>query len=158
MEQKRFALLLENVIGYSHEDVVYDDQFVRYNHEHMIIKGSLLTMMSYNEAKTICNFNPPHNYKFVSGHVTITLHCKPKQVYPVTKSQRNLLNGVIRENDRIEVLHNLDWVDKLKVESYVYVTIPTIPTPVKGIIRHIGPLKGEAGTKFGIELQVCGCS
>jgi len=49
-------------------------------------------------------------------------------------------------------------VDKLKIKSYVYVTIPTIPTPMKGIIHHIGPLKGEAGTKFGIELQVCVCS
>jgi len=51
MEWKPFGLLLENVIGYSYEDVLYDDQFVTYNHEHMVFKGSLLTMMSQRKAK-----------------------------------------------------------------------------------------------------------
>ena len=53
------------------------------------------------------------------------------------------------------MLHDLDWVEKLQCRSIVYVTIPTTPTPVRGIISHVGPLKGEAGTKFGIELLVC---
>ena len=122
----------------------------------LVIKGSLLTVMSQAEAKILTGDNKSlHNYKFVSVHHTVTLHCTPHQVFPITKNQRALLSGVPRQSDRIEVLHNLDWVEKLQYESFVYVTIPTIPTPVKGVIYYVGPLEGEAGTKFGIELQVC---
>ena len=156
MEQKSFGLLLEDVIGNSHQDILVDDQLVTYHQKFLVIKGSLLTVMSQVEARIITGDNKSrHNYKFVSDHHTITLHCKPCQVFLITKEQRALLNGVPRESDRIEVLHNLDWVEKLQYGSFVYVTIPTIPTPVKGIIYHVGPLEGEAGTKFGIELQVC---
>ena len=46
-------------------------------------------------------------------------------------------------------------MDKLDIESIVYVTIPTITVPVQGIIHFIGTLPKEAGTKFGIEFLVC---
>ena len=159
MEHKPFGLLLVNVTGNSHVDFVVDDQMVTCHQKFLVPKGSLLTVLSEKEAKVIAgDIKPLHNYKFVSGHHPITLHCNPSQVFPITRNQRALLNGVPRESDRVEVLHNLDWVEKLILGSFVYVTIPTIPTPVKGIVHHVGPLEGEAGTKFGIELQVCGCS
>ena len=159
MEQKSFGLLLEDVIGNSHVNCLIDDQMnemIVYHQKFLVVKGSLLTVMSQTEARIITGDNKlRHNYKFVSDHHTITLHCKPSQVFPITKNQRALLSGVPRESDRIEVLHNLDWVEKLHDLSFVYVTIPTIPTPVRGIVCHVGPVEGEAGTKFGIELQVC---
>ena len=36
-------------------------------------------------------------------------------------------------------------------------TISTIPHPVRGIVRYIGALTGEDGTKFGIEFLVRYC-
>ena len=158
-QEKPFGLLLEDVIGNSHQHIVIDDQIITHHQKFLVVKGSLLTAMSQKEAKAIAgDIEPLHNYKFVSDyHQQITLHCKPYQVFLVTKGQRALLNGVPRESDRIEVLHNLDWVEKLNYGSYVYVTISTIPTPVRGIVYHFGPLEGEAGTQIGIELQVCGC-
>ena len=149
-------MLLEDVIGYAREGVIVDDQLVTYDKKYLVVKGSLLAAMSQKEAKaTVGNIIPLPNYKYVYNHLTITLHCQPHQVFALTKSQRALLNGVQRENDRIEVLHNLDWVEKLHFGSYVYVTIPNIPIPVRGIIYHIGPLDGVGGTHFGIELNVC---
>ena len=159
MEQKSFGLLLEDVIGNSHENSLIDDQMIEMilcHQKILVVKGSLLTVMSQMEARTITGDNKlRHNYKLVSDYHTITLHCKPSQVFSITKNQRALLSGVPRESDRIEVLHNLDWVENLHFGSFVYVTIPTIPTPVKGLVYHVGPVEGEAGIKFGIELRVC---
>ena len=157
MEKKLpFGLLLEDVIGYSHQDILIEDQIVTRDQKLLVNKGSLLTVLSQREAKaTSGHINPLPNYKYVSNHVTITLHCKARYVFPITRNQRDLLHGVPSKSDRIEVLNNLIWVEKLNYGSYVYVTIPTIPTPVSGVVCHIGPLEGEVGTKFGIELQVC---
>ena len=159
MEEKPFGILIKDVIGYTQVEILVEDQSVTHYQKRSVTNGTLLTAMSHGEARmTADKFDPPHNYKYVVEHETITLYCKPTQVYRLTKSERALLNGVARKDDRIEVLQNLDWVGKLQFGSFVYVTIPTIPVPVKGIVCHIGPLQGEVGTKFGIELQVSGYS
>ena len=159
MEEKLFGILIENGIGYASMEILIEDQSVTQYQKRLVTKGTLLTVLSHGEARmTADKFDPPHNYKCLVDHETTTLYCKPSEVYQLTKTERDLLNGVTREDDRIEVLCNLDWVGKLHFGSFVYVTIPTIPVPVKGVIYHIGPLKGEIGTKFGIELQVSGCS
>ena len=44
---------------------------------------------------------------------------------------------------------------KLMKGSYVYVAIARVPNTVKGVVRYIGELSGEKGTRFGIELMVC---
>ena len=156
MDQKPFGLLLEDVIGISHENILVDDQIAMCNQKLLVAKGSLLTVLSHKETKTIASdIKALHNYKFYVGYLTITLHCNASQVFPITRNQRALLQGVPRKSDRIEVLHNLDWVEKLEFGSIVYVTIPTNTIPVRGIVNHVGPLEGEVGTKFGIELQVC---
>lgn len=159
MEEKLFGILIETVIGYTSEEILIEDQGVTTYQKRAVTKGTLLTVMSHGEAKmTADRFDPPHNYKCVIEHETVTLYCKPTVIYQLTKSERNLLNGVQKRDERIEVLHNLDWVGKLHLGSCVYVTIPTIPVPVRGVVSHIGQLKGEVGTKFGIELQVPDCS
>lgn len=148
-------MLLESIVGFSHQDIVVDDQITTVDYKHLVVKGSLVTVLPYKEARSIVKrHNPPHNYKYVLGDLVITLHCRPDQVYPLTKNQRSLLHAVAQENERLEVLHNLSWVDNLDQESFVHVTIPTIPVPVRGIIRHKGRLQGEVGTMFGIELTV----
>ena len=161
MEEKLFGILIEHVIGYAHVEnfeIFNEDQSFTHYQTCLVTKGTLLSVMSHGEAEmTADKFYPPHNYKCVVDHGT-TLYCEPTQVHQLTKSEKNLLTGVTRKDNRIEVLRNLDWVGKLQLGSSVYVTIPTIPVPVKGEICYIGPLKGEVGTKFGIELQVSGYS
>ena len=155
MEEKLFGILIKSVIGYITVEILIEDQSIIKCQQRLVTKGTLLTVMSHGEVRmTADEFDPPHNYKCVVDCETITLYCKPTEVYQLTKSERDLLNGVTRKDDRIEVLCNLDWVGKLHFGSYVYVTIPTIPVPVRGVIRHVGPVKGEVGTKFGIELEV----
>ena len=56
--------------------------------------------------------------------------------------------------DRHKAVNILQYVEKLRVGYGVYVAIPTIPHPMRGVVRYIGPLPGEEGTKFGIELLV----
>ena len=155
MEGKSFGILIEGVIGYISMEILIEDQGVTMYQKRAVTKGTLLTVMSHGEARmTAEKFDPPHNYKCVVDHETITLYCKPTEVYPLTKGERSLLKGVPRNDERIEVLCNLHWVGKLHLGSCVYVTIPTIPVPVRGVVCHIGGLKGEVGTKFGIELLV----
>lgn len=159
MEGQPFGLLLKDAIGYLKEDSDIQGISDLQKCKHLIGKGSLLTVLSDKEAEsTASHFDPPHNYKYVSDQLTLTLHCKPDQVHPLTVHQRDLLGGIKQENDRILVLHNLDWVDKLKVKSSVYVTIPATSVPVKGVVRYIGPLKEETGINFGVELLVSVCS
>ena len=155
MEEKLFGILIENVIGYAHVEVLAEDQRIT---QYLVTKGTMLTVLSHGEVRITANkFDPPHNYKCLVGHKSITLYCNPSEVYQLTRSEKDLLNGVTRKSERIEVMHNLDWVGKLYFGSFVYVTIPTIPVPVKGLIYYVGPLKGEVGIKFGIELQVPDC-
>jgi len=117
-------------------------------------KGTLLITLSPAESKeTAGHFEPLHNYKSVNSQ--ITLYCTTTEVKQLTYKQKDLLVGINRLESRLEVLHKLDWVDKLDIRSPVFVTIPTITVPVQGIIRYIGALSQEVGTKFGIELLVC---
>ena len=73
----------------------------------------------------------------------------------ITMLQRDFLLAVKEAHRRMEVLEQLQWIESLTVNYNVYVTIATIPTAVKGIIRYIGELPAEEGRKFGIELMVC---
>ena len=156
MEKQPFSLLLQNAFGYLNKDSGLDGSINMQDCKHQIAKGSLLTALSHQETESMANsFDPPHNYKYVSSDLTLTLHCKPDQVHPLTVTQRALLVGVTQESDRVEVLHKLDWAAKLKPEDHVYVTISSIPVPVEGVVRYIGPLKeGGMGINFGIELLV----
>ena len=83
------------------------------------------------------------------------LYAAESSILHITTLQRDFLLGVKQTHYRMEVLERLQWVESLTVGSDVYVTIATIPTPVKGIIRYIGGLSGEEGRKFGVELRVC---
>lgn len=79
----------------------------------------MITLSQDESIKTCGSFNPPHNYKCMD--LSVTLHCTPTEVKQPT----------CRVDSRLEVLHKLDWVNKLNVESLVYGTIPTIAIPVQ---------------------------
>ena len=117
-------------------------------------RGSLLVELTDAEAReTDPYFAVPLNYKDYFDD-SVKLYCKPKQVIQLNDEQFNLLLGVNRHFNRYKALSKLHWVEEMKVECHVNVTTPIIPHSVRGIIRYIGPLPGEKGTKFGIELLV----
>ena len=158
MERDRlpYGLLLKDVPGYVLVDLYVKDKIVTSCNKQTVEKGTILITLSHEEAKvTASKFNPPHNYKAAVLQEKVTLHCDQSQVYPLNRKQRDLIQGVRGLQDRLEVIHKLEWVEKLHLGSFVYVTVPTIPVPVKGIINHLDRLPGEAGIKFGVELMVC---
>lgn len=124
-----------------------------YVDEH-ILRGSFLEELTDAESKaTQQYFAVPLNYKkFYNG--AVKLFCKPEQVLQLNDKQFSLLLGVKSTADRYDALNILNWIEKLEVWHGIYVTIPTITSPVRGIIRYIGSLSGEEGTKFGIEMLV----
>lgn len=122
-----------------------------------IRRGTLLIALTHEESKRIAGrLHHVHNYKSM-GDMNVSLFCEPHLVYQITREQRNMLHGVTRLEDRLKVLDKLDWVVGLRCGSYLYVTVPSIPDPVRGFVRHIGRLRGHIGTMFGVELMVCAC-
>ena len=116
-----------------------------------LLRGSLLVELTDTEAKeTQQYFTPALNYKKYSDD-SVKVCCKPEHVLQLSDEQFDLLVGVKSSSNRYKALDILNWVEKLQIG---YSTNVTIPYPVKGIVRYIGSLSGEVGTKFGIELLV----
>ena len=154
--QSLYAVLLKSSRGYREEtenDVIQLRPIAAH-------KGTLL--ISLNSETTIRiqrKFGCHVNYKLADRRdihqADVFLFNNESNVLCITTLQRDFLLGVKQTHCRMELLEGLQWVESLKVGSEVYVTIATIPAPVKGIIRYIGGLTGEEGRKFGIELMVC---
>ena len=122
-----------------------------------ILKGSLLIELTEAEStERSKDFAPPLNYKKYPGssYDLVILYCKPEHVLQLNDQQFELLLGVRLPFDRFNALNILNWVENLKGGFAVNVAIPTISYPVRGIVRYIGLLPDEEGTKFGIELLV----
>ena len=161
-----FALLLQNVEGFKEEKLF--GIYKRRLKPVAVKKGSLLILLNPSVVNTMkksygCNVN------YRVEHVVRSMHAfggnsmiggehvfvDSSLLYYLSKHQRNLFLGVINPFDRLELLGQLEWVESLREGSEVYVTIPTVTAPVKGIVRYIGSLPGEEAIKFGVELMVC---
>ena len=149
-----FAVLVKSTQGYIE---IKDKSHLK----HVLVhKGSLLIRLDsliINEAQG--KHGRPVNYKVSDSHDNLQseafLFAEEASISCITTTQRDFLLGIKQTHYRMEVLDRLQWVESLTVGSEVYVTIATIPTPVKGIVRYIGGLNGEEGRKFGIEMMVC---
>ena len=122
-------------------------------------KGTLLVYLDSLAVKRIQEkYNCLMNYKVADGYEIfeseVFLFVTGSSISHITTLHRDFLFGVKQTHCRMELLKSLQWVQSLRLGSDVYVTIATIPTPVRGIIRYIGELPGEEGTKFGIEMMV----
>lgn len=123
-------------------------------------KGSLLVYLDFLTAKRMQEkYGQVMNYKVADrcdNHQSETfLFSTGSSILRITKVQQDFLLGIKQTECRVEVLKRLEWTASLAIGSEVYVTIATIPAPVKGIVRYIGKLPGEEGRKFGIEIMVC---
>ena len=153
---KSYAVLLKSGRGHMKEETNDGNQL-----KHVAVyKGSLL---AYLDSLTITIVQEKYgrcvNYKVsdrCEGHQSeVFLLVDTSSIFHLTTLQKEFLLGIRQKHCRIEVLERLQWVESLKVGSEVCVTIATIPTPVRGVIRYIGSLLGEEGRQLGIELMVC---
>ena len=151
-----YAVLLKSAHGYKQENNDGGDQLKPV----AVHKGSLLVYLdSFTVNRIQEKYDRLVNYKLADRcdihQSEIILFVAGTSILHINTLQRDYLLGVKQTHYRMEVLDKLQWVQSLTVGSDVYVTIATIPTPVRGIIRYIGGLPGEEGRKFGIELMVC---
>ena len=156
--ESTYAVLLKPALGYT-EKAIDGNQLKPVAAQ----KGSLL---AYLDSLTVNRIQERYhclvNYKVADRHDShqpevFLFVTGPSSVLHITALQRDFLLSVKLNNCRMEVLKRLKWVESLELGSEVYVTIATIPTPVRGIIRYIGGLHSEEGRQFGIELMVCIC-
>ena len=142
------ALLLEDMCG---RNCVTDCEL--YNPV-IVSKGTLLKTISFEDFDvTIRQLDFQCNYKVMDDE-NIKLQCNPVAVYQLTNWQMQLLEAVEHLQDRIEVVHKLEWAEGLRPGISVYVTIPIYPYPVKGIIHHCGRVPDKHGIYFRVELIV----
>lgn len=151
-----YAVLLQDTNGYkeSKSMFTYGSSFSCKN----VLKGTILLRLSQEEVRELrhqqtCS-GPPFNFK-VHGDSGVKLFCRTNDVHLLNYKQKEILLALSTALDRFEAVHKLEWAEKLTEGSNVYVVnMPTFPAAVKGIVRYIGKLPGESGTKFGVELLV----
>ena len=153
-----YGLLLDDVKGYRRLSAFVSKNQLEGELTHTVVsKGSLLVHLSKTAIKAFKEtFNCVVNYMvYTIPSTEVYLMVGSHKVHTITNEQRDFLYGIEGLTERLEVYKRLGWIEKLTGGSEVYVTIATTPYPVKGVVRWIGKLTGEYGTKFGIELLVC---
>ena len=153
-QEELYALLLQDVDGFK-EEISY----IGYGKELKavtIVKGSLLVRLNQLVVNAVRKqYGCSVNFRVDgSSKNTEILSVNPDVLLFLSRCQRDLLLGIKNPNIRLEVPVRLEWIESLRKGDEVHVTIATIPTPARGIIRYIGGLPGEDGRKFGIELKV----
>ena len=150
-----YAILLEDIRGYKE---VTSETGIRKQFKHTTIsKGSLIIRLQSSDVGSIKDiYNCLVNYKLDTHprsdvYLFVSLVC----LYSISGMQRDFMLGVDKPLAWLEMLGKLEWIQSLRKGSEVYVTIDTIPAPVRGVVKFIGGLPGEYGRKFGIELMVC---
>ena len=149
-----YGLLLQDIQGFKEDTSFIGDgqQFMSIQ----ILKGSLISRLKTSDITVIKTvYECFVNYKVdTEPQSNMYLFAGPEYVFPLSGLQRDFMLGVKKHSDRLEMLGKLKWIESLKKGSEVYVTIATIPVPVRGVVRYIGGLPGKDGRKFGIELMV----
>ena len=109
---------------------------------------------------------PPHNYQTVytdQPPATFYDSNDESDIAPLFGEQYLLLAGVKSKEDRYKLFVNgtLDWGITLKINDAVQVSLnnlqaaDTESTPkTTAVIQYVGPMKGEVGIMFGIEIVV----
>ena len=147
------AVLLQDATGYKQSKSLFG--YSSFNSKH-ILRGTLLIRLSQEEVRELKQYqsgNMPSSFNFkVLGEPSIKVYCN---AHPLNYKQKELLLGIQSVADRFDAADKLKWAEKLVEGSNVYVSIPNHRIVVKGIVRYVGKLPGEAGIKFGVELLVC---
>ena len=123
-----------------------------------VLRGSLLVSIPPKDAPT-ADGKPTYNYRVVGDD--IMMYCSEQDVAPLTLYDFNLLSGIKSPGARYDAFVSdvMDWGSTVKVNDIVYVSLPSqqaIETTkrCRAVVRWIGLLPGEEGTKFGVEIFV----
>ena len=151
----QYAVLLQDINGYKeNKSVFYGSSFS----SKYVLRGTLLTRLSQEEIRELKQQQtgnaPPFNFKVLKDP-GVKLYCNENAVRLLHYRQKELLLAIGVAINIFDAVDKMEWAGKLTEGSTVYVSIPTLRTPAKGIVRYIGKLPSEHGTKFGIELLVC---
>ena len=111
------------------------------------------------DAPNTADGKPAYNYRVVGDD--IMMYCSEYDVAPLTDYEFNLVSGIKSIGARYEAFVNdiMDWGSTVKVNDIVYVSLPSQQAIERtkrclAVVRWIGLLPGEEGTKFGVELFV----
>ena len=127
-----------------------------------VLRGELAVKIPEKARK---DGQPPYNHQTVFSDHPATFYdgIEESEVAPLLGDQHLLLAGVksLDERHKIFVSGRLDWGASLKINDAVQVSLnklqatDTEATPkATAVIQYVGPVKGEAGLKFGIDIVV----
>ena len=125
-----------------------------------VLRGSLLRPIAMKDSGSTADGKPAYNYKVYNEE--IIFYCSEQEVAPLTEYEFNLLCGIKQPSVRYATFVDendiVDWGVKLRMNDKVYVSLPTKQaietTWCQAVVRWIGVLPGEEGTKFGVEIIV----
>ena len=150
------ALLLRDAVGDKIKSGSLLNAFRKRKESVPVLRGSLLSSAPSKE--TAADGKPVYNYRVNGRGEDIMMYCSEQDVAPITLNEFKLLLGIKSPVARYEAFVNdiLDWGSKLKVNDTVYVSLPSqqITKRCRAVVRWIGRLPGEDGTRFGVELLV----
>ena len=150
--QNSAALLLVDSVGDKGGSLLTG---VRKKKDQNVLRGSLLVSIPPKDAPT-ADGKPAYNYRVVGDD--IMMYCSEYDVAPLTDYEFSLLSGIKSTRARYEAYVNdiMDWGSKVKVNDIVYVSLQAIERTkrCRAVVRWIGILPGEEGTKFGFEIFV----
>ena len=94
-----------------------------------------------------------------SSDIPIEVDCSSAEVARITKDEMELLSAISSDNERYKAYFVPDLLKNaltLRENMHVKVDVKcdTMKQTLSGIVRYIGPLPGERGRQFGIELHV----
>ena len=128
------------------------DIFIGSGSGHVFLKGELFLSDSHSESGMFSGSlvsDPSKRIVCPKLYVSYVTHSEYKLIAPV----KELGDRLVLFNDK-EKLYS---IKTLQVNSRVWVSVPTITlgsTCRNGTIKYIGPIEGEEGHYFGIELKV----
>ena len=124
-----------------------------------VCRGELILLLPRVKVIPRKDGKPAHNYQLASDS-SVTLFCPEEDLAPMSDYEYHLMVAVKSREARYDVFQKdiLDWGSKLKMETVVYVALPSkalLPNQrALAIIRYIGHLPGENGVQFGVEIMV----
>lgn len=109
-------------------------------------------------AKTIQKKHSEYDYQTVYSDHPSTFHDSEfeSDVAPLLGKQALLLAGVKSKEERYHlfVADKLDWGESLKVNDAVLVSLNCPQVIATAVIQYVGPVRGEKGILFGVEIVV----
>ncbi|XP_077993432.1 ubiquitin carboxyl-terminal hydrolase CYLD-like isoform X2 [Glandiceps talaboti] len=128
--------------------------------DRQVLKGTLLEQVRGEGSRphtSIITGPGGEKLKFRSlDHDNVNVECSHDEVARMSRVEKDLLLALVRLRERYDLYtegKKLENGRQISIESMVYVTLPTLVHEALGKVRYKGPLPGQPGTHFGVELM-----